>query len=135
MSFSHIEDSGHYECKVVDNDEQYIQFQVIVNANCESNQNCSSENSFSSINPTIDVSTTTSSELLQLEILQRIKSKVSGDGQIADQSYKGVCCSKSVVVGVFPFSIFLLYFVELMVFIYDRIYPNTPCHLIQTLWY
>jgi hypothetical protein len=106
VSFTHIEDSGYYDCRVVDNDDNYIQFHVVVNANCESNETCSSENSFSSINPTIDVSTTTSSispELLQQEILQRIKLKESGDGLMADQPSKGVCCNKCVVVWCFPF--------------------------------
>lgn len=97
VSFTHIEDSGYYDCKVAGDEDNLLQFHVIVNANCESKENCSSENSFSSINPTIDVSTTTSSispELLQQEILLRIILKESGDGLKADQPSKGVCCNK-----------------------------------------
>lgn len=112
MSFSDVLDSGFFDCRVVDNEDNFIQFHVVVNANCESNENCSSAHSFSSINPTIDVSTTTSSiptELLRQDILQHIKFKESGDGLMADQPYKGVCCNKSVVVGAFlcfSFSLF-----------------------------
>lgn len=37
VSFTHIEDSGTYDCRVVDNDDHYIQFQIIVDPNSESN--------------------------------------------------------------------------------------------------
>lgn len=75
-----------------DDENDMIQFHVMVNENCESNANCSSENSFS-INPTIDVSTTTSPispELLQLELLERLEHFLSGDGLINRKSM-GVC--------------------------------------------
>lgn len=86
VSFTHIEESGYYECRVADQKDVYIQFHVIVNENCESNGSCSSEASFP-INQTIevDVSTTTSTispELLQLELLERLENFLSGDGLI-----------------------------------------------------
>lgn len=93
MSFSHIEESGYYDCRVTGRDDIYYQFHVIVNENCESNENCSNENSFS-INPTtIDVPTTTTSvspELVQLELLERLEKYLSGEGVTTSNS-KGVC--------------------------------------------
>lgn len=94
MSFTHVEDSGFYDCQT-ESQGDMIQFHVIVNENCEWNENCSSENSFS-INQSIDVSTTTttissnSPELLQLELLERLKNYLSGDGLINHKSM-GVC--------------------------------------------
>lgn len=91
MSFTHIEDSGFYDCRVQDDEDYLLQFHVIVNEKCESRKKRSSENNFS-INPTIDVHTTTvSPELLQLELLERLESFLSGDGLINRKS-KGVCC-------------------------------------------
>lgn len=78
-----------------------IQFHVIVEENRESIENSSMEDRFS-INPTIDVSTTTSSvspELLQLELLERLGNFLSGDGLI-NRNSKGVCWPM-LVVGAF----------------------------------
>lgn len=36
VSFTHLEQSGYYECKVVDNEDHNVQFHVMVNPNCES---------------------------------------------------------------------------------------------------
>lgn len=93
VSFTHVEESGYYDCRVADQEDILIQFHVVVNENCESNGRCSSEASFS-INQTIeiDVSTTTSTispELLQLELLERLETFLSGDGLINRKS-KGV---------------------------------------------
>jgi hypothetical protein len=112
VSFTHVEDSGFYDCKVIDNDDHNVQLHVIVNENCESNENCSSENNSSSINPTIDVSTTnsyTSPELLQLqELFQQIEFNDYGDGLMADEP-RGVFVDKSVVFdGFFLCLIFLV---------------------------
>lgn len=90
VSFSHVEDSGYYDCRVKDSDIVFM-FHVVVNENCESKENCS-EAKFS-INPTIDVSNTTTSispELTQLELLDRLENLLSGDGLITRKS-KGVC--------------------------------------------
>lgn len=35
VSFTHIEQSGYYDCKVVNNEDHSIQYHVMVNANCE----------------------------------------------------------------------------------------------------
>lgn len=92
MSLTHVEESGTYDCRVRGDPDDFIQFHVMVNENCESNENCSSEASFS-INPTIDVHTTISSiprELSQLELLERLEKFMSGDGLINDKT-RGVC--------------------------------------------
>lgn len=37
VSFTHMEQSGSYTCKVIDDPSHEIQFHIIVNANCEFN--------------------------------------------------------------------------------------------------
>lgn len=80
---------------MVDNHDHFVQFDVTVDANCESNEPCISELRSSSINQTINVSTTTSTnspELeMQLELTERLKLILSGDGLIERKS-NGVCC-------------------------------------------
>lgn len=83
------EDSGFYDCRVQENEDIYVQFHVLLNENCESN-NCSNETSFSSNPSTIDVSTTVSPETVQLELLERLEKFLSGDG-VTNKNSKGVC--------------------------------------------
>lgn len=111
VSFSHVEDSGYYDCRVKDTDVVFM-FHVVVNENCESNENCSGQAKFS-INPTIDVSTTATSispELSQLELLDRLELLLSGDGLINRKS-KGVCLqAKTRLVVLWLSSLFILVF-------------------------
>lgn len=52
VSFTHLEQSGYYECKVVDNEDHNIQFHVRVDANCESK--CDDKNGNNVVNSSID---------------------------------------------------------------------------------
>lgn len=52
VSFTHLEQSGYYECKVVDNEDHNIQFHVMVNPNCESK--CDDKNGNNVVNSSID---------------------------------------------------------------------------------
>jgi hypothetical protein len=97
VSFTHIEESGFYDCRVVDQDEHNYQFHVMVNENCESNDNCSSDaiyanNTNVDITP-IDESTTNftlSSELSRRqELSEIIKAYLSGDGLTAKHKRSG----------------------------------------------
>lgn len=108
------EDSGYYDCRVQDNEDIYIQFQVNLNANCESN-NCSNETSFFSNPSTIDVSTTVSPETVQLELLERLEKFLSGDG-VTNKNSKGVWWRKKADIrwSVFSFIFFIVFWFFLL---------------------
>lgn len=106
VSFSHVaDDSGYYECRVKDDEDKFIQFDVTVHENCESNENCSADTSFSTNLSTIDVSTITyPPELLQVEVseqelLDRLEKSLSGDGK--ERHNSGVLLKPVVVVCAF----------------------------------
>lgn len=88
MSFTHVEDSGYYDCRAKEDEDKYHQFHVMVDESRESNDTSSSDASNAN-NPTIDVPlvdefTTTfplSTELSRLqELLDRIQSNSPGEG-------------------------------------------------------
>lgn len=107
VSFTHVEESAYFDCRVPDNEDIFVQFHVIVNENCESNNCSSNETSFSSNPSTIDVSTTVSPETVQLELLERLEKFLSGDG-VTNKNSKGVCFRKEadlLVAAAFSFSL------------------------------
>lgn len=104
--FSHIEDSGFYDCRVVDNADYTPEtFQLMVNEDSESNENSSSTNSFT-INNTFDVlppAMTTPSIISSMELRERLKRFTSGGG---NNKPKGV-----FIVVLWPFDIILAFII------------------------
>jgi hypothetical protein len=86
--FSNIEDSGYYDCRVLDNDDYAPEtFHLMVNEDSESNENSSSF----TINTTFDVQPSamfaTTSLISSMELRERFK-RYAGDG---NNKPKGVC--------------------------------------------
>lgn len=88
VSLSHVEESGFYDCRVRDQEDISIQFQVMVDENSESNEDTSSDDSFAdnaSVDvPPMDESTTILPLTLELsrqkELLGRVPKIISGVG-------------------------------------------------------